>query len=151
MRAIAHTSTRATSLMRVKNSTPPLLFITLSGAFLMPQTVIERNENERKIKNIKLNNYLLSLTFGNLLLAWMLYFHVWLLNKRKVWSECHNQFGIYQIIPSIPLRTTAKQLKKSRGIFRTMLDTLDRVFYKKTFFCKTLHLRCFKEFWNTSL
>ena len=69
MRAIAHTSTRATSLMRVKNSTPPLLFITLSGAFLMPQTVIERNENERKIKNIKLNNYLLSLTFGNLLLA----------------------------------------------------------------------------------
>ena len=28
----------------------------------------------------------------------MLYFHVWLQNKRKflVWSEYYNQFGIYQ-------------------------------------------------------
>ena len=38
-----------------------------------------------------------SLNF-NLLLAWMLYFHVWLQNKWKflVWSEYYNRFGIYQ-------------------------------------------------------
>ena len=39
-----------------------------------------------------------SLTFANLSLAWMLYFHVWLKNKGKflIWSEYYNQFGIYQ-------------------------------------------------------
>ena len=39
-----------------------------------------------------------SLTLVNLLLAWMLYFHVWNYNKGKffVSSEYYNLFGIYQ-------------------------------------------------------
>ena len=38
-----------------------------------------------------------SLTFVNLLLPWMFYFHVWLQGKNpKVWSEYYYRFGIYQ-------------------------------------------------------
>ena len=38
------------------------------------------------------------LTFVNLLLIWMLYFHIWCQNKGKilVWIEYYNQFGIHQ-------------------------------------------------------
>ena len=41
-----------------------------------------------------------SLTFVNLSLDWMLYFHAWLQNKGEyvVWSEYYNQFGIYQLL-----------------------------------------------------
>ena len=45
--------------------------------------------NERKIKNIKLNDY----------------------------REYYNQFGMYQTFSCIPLRTTAKWLKQSRALF----------------------------------
>ena len=56
-------------------------------------------ENKRKNKSIKFINWCLIviLTFVNLLLTWMLYFHVWLQNKGKfiVSSEYYNQFDIY--------------------------------------------------------
>ena len=91
MRAITliHASTRTTSLKRVKNSTRHFcLWHLLSGTL----------EQRKQKKELKLNTWSFSLTFANLSLAWMLYFHVWLQNKRKflVWSECYNQFAIYQ-------------------------------------------------------
>ena len=66
----------------------PFLFMTL----------IVWDIGTKKTKGLKLNSWSFSLTFANLSLVWMLYFHVWLQNKRKVlvWSECYNQFGIYQ-------------------------------------------------------
>ena len=54
-------------------------------------------ENERtKTSNLIIDH--ISLTFVNLLLAWMSYFHVRHQNKQKflVWSVFFDQFGIYQ-------------------------------------------------------
>ena len=85
--ARALTSTRTTSLMHVKNG----MYHVCLWNFLCG--TLERRKN----KNIKINNCF-SLTLVNLLLAWLLYFHVWHYNKGKffVWSEYYNQFGIYQ-------------------------------------------------------
>ena len=84
--ASAHTSTRTTSLMPVKNSTHHLgLWHLLSGTM----------EQRKWKKEWKHDHF--SLTFVTLLLAWMLYFHVWFQNKGKflVQSEYYNQSGIY--------------------------------------------------------
>ena len=88
--ARAHASTRANSLMRVKNSTRHSFYDIHCLRYW-------NKENERKNKNIKFNSWSFSLIFGKLSLAWMLYFGVWLQNKGKflVWSEYYNQFAIY--------------------------------------------------------
>ena len=65
-----------------------------------------------KTSNLIVDNF--SLTFVNLSLVWILYFHVWLQNGGEllVWSEYYNQFGIYQPSHvSMYHRTTASQLK----------------------------------------
>ena len=65
-----------------------------------------------KTSNLIVGNF--SLTFVNLSLVWILYFHVWLQNGGKllVWSEYYNQFGIYQPSHvSMYPRTTTSQLK----------------------------------------
>ena len=73
----AHTSTRTTSLMCVKNSMCQFcLWHLLSGTFKQGKWM-----KERKTSNLIADHS--SLTFVNLLLAWMLYFHVWLQNKGK--------------------------------------------------------------------
>ena len=54
--ARAHASTRVTSLMRIKDSTPTSVYNTYS---------LGRKENERNTKSIKLNSYHFSLTFLN--------------------------------------------------------------------------------------
>ena len=57
----------------------------------------------RKWKKDKKHQINFSLTFLNLFLAWMLYFHVWLLNLGKIQSLewiLYSQFGIYQTILS---------------------------------------------------
>ena len=90
--ALAHPSTCATSLMHVKNSTSHFcLWHLLSGA-------LEQKKMKERTKTSNLTVDHFSLTFINLSLAWMLYLHVWLQNKRKflVWSEYYSQFGIYQ-------------------------------------------------------
>ena len=87
----AHARTRTTTLKRVKNST---------CHFFM--TLIVWDIGTKKIKEkIRTSDLIVdhfSLTFVNLLLAWMLYFHAWHQNKGKflVWSEYYDQFGIYQ-------------------------------------------------------
>ena len=80
----AHASTRATSLMLVKNST-----------YHFCERKMKMKERT-KTSNLTIDYF--SLSFINLPLAWMLYFHVWLQNKEKflVWSEYYSQFGIYQ-------------------------------------------------------
>ena len=72
MHAIAgpHGSTPSTSFMCVKAAHPNSVYNTYCLGHY-------NEENERKIKNTKsLNSYHFSLTFVNLLLAWMLYFCV---------------------------------------------------------------------------
>ena len=86
--ACTHTSTCATSLMRVKNCICHFYFWRLLFGIL-------EQRKWKKNKNIKFNSW--SFLF-NLLWAWLLYFHAWLQNKGKflVWSEYYNHFGIYQ-------------------------------------------------------
>ena len=89
----ALTSTCATSLMYVKNSTyVPLLFMKLFVSYIGTNKIKERTKTSSLIVDC------FSLTLVNLSLAWMLYFHVWHSNKGKffVWSEYYNQFDIYQ-------------------------------------------------------
>ena len=101
MHAIARApaSTRATSLMRVKNS--------MSHLFGMLERRKRKNKN---IKNLIVDHFYL--TFVKLSLTLILYFHVWIQNEGKfvVWGKYFNQFGIYQ--PFIYLRTMVMQLKK---------------------------------------
>ena len=56
----------------------------------------EEIKEKIRTSNLRVDHF--SLTFVNLLLAWMLYFHAWHQNKGKflVWSEYYDQFGIYQ-------------------------------------------------------
>ena len=89
----ALTSTCATSLMYVKNSTYiPLLFMKLFVWYIGTNKIKERTKTSSLIVDC------FSLTLVNLSLAWMLYFHVWHWNKGKffVWTEYYNQFDIYQ-------------------------------------------------------
>ena len=88
-----------------------------------------------------------SLTFLNLSLAWMLYFHVWLENKGKflVWSEYYNQFGIYQPSHvSMYLRTTLSQLKACVRYFSLFLkgQCVSWLFWTK-YFEKEFNLQMF--------
>ena len=64
-------------------------------------TGTKKMEERTKTSNLIIDHF--SLTFVNLSLAWMLYFHVWLQNKGKflVWSEYYNQFGMYPVYPRI--------------------------------------------------
>ena len=57
-----HASTDTTSLIHVKNKTPPSAYNICCLGYC-------NEENERKIKNIKLNSYHFSLTLVNCLLA----------------------------------------------------------------------------------
>ena len=83
--ACAHANTLTTSMICVKNSMCHFCFSVYDFYCLG-----HWNEgNERKIKNIKLNDY----------------------------REYYSQFGMYQTFSCIPLRTTAKWLKQSRGLF----------------------------------
>ena len=90
MRAIAHASTRATSLMRVKNSTCHLrLWYSLSAKM-----------QQRKWRTITSNLIVdhFSSTFVKLSLAWILHFYKWFYYKGKflVRSEYYNEFGKYR-------------------------------------------------------
>ena len=104
-----HNTTRATSLMCVKNST---------GTLTVWSTAMKKMKERTKTSNLIVNHF--SLILVNLLLAWMLYFYVWLQNKRKflVWSEYYNQFGIYQ--PSGVFLLEPWQSNLLRGILRTL-------------------------------
>ena len=57
---------------------------------------MKKMKEKIKTSNLIVNHF--SLTFVNISLAWMLYFHARLYNKGKflVWKEYYNQFGIYQ-------------------------------------------------------
>ena len=86
--ALAHVNTCVNSLMRVKNKTRHFCLWYLWKWM-----------KEQKTSRLIVDHF--SLTFANLSLAWMLYFHVWpqwLHNNRKffVWSEYFDQFGIYE-------------------------------------------------------
>ena len=86
-----HFSIPATSLMCVKNITHHFcLWHLLSG------TLEQRQQKKEQLIILIVDHF--SLTFVNPLLAWMLYFHVWLQNKAKVlvWRKYYNQFGIHQ-------------------------------------------------------
>ena len=77
----------------------------------------------------------LFLVFVNLLLAWMLYFHVWFQNKRKflVWRESYNQFGIYQ-----PFHVSLIELQQSNwNNPKTYLEP-----------CQTSKMKCFVKMVN---
>ena len=84
MHAIActHTSTRATSLMLIKNC---MHHLCLTLIFWDIRT--KKMKEKTKKSNLIVDHF--SLTFVNLLLAWILYFHVLLQNKGKflVWIE----------------------------------------------------------------
>ena len=130
MRAIAHAhvSTRATGLSRVRNSSRHFcLWHLLSGT-------LEWRKWNNKITNWIFGHF--CSIFVNLSLTWKLYFHVWLQNKGKIliWSGYYNQFGIYQR-SRVSLRTTAKQLKESRGIFNIM-SNMSNGWKPLTFFVK---------------
>ena len=86
-----HTSTHATSLMHVKSSMCHFCLWRLCCG-----TLEQRNQRRAKTLNLIVDHF--SLTFVNLSLAWMLYSYIWLQNNEKFlfWSECCNQFGIYQ-------------------------------------------------------
>ena len=72
--ACTHASTCTTSLMCVKK-TCTSVYHTCLGHW--------NEENERiKTSNRIVDHF--SLTFVKLLLTWMLYFHIWLQNKRKI-------------------------------------------------------------------
>ena len=59
---------------------------------------IETKNLKERTKTSDLIVYHVYLTFFNLSLAWILYFHVWLQKKVKflIWSENCSQFDIYQ-------------------------------------------------------
>ena len=84
MHAIActHTSTHATSLMLIKNC---MHHLCLTLIFWDIRT--KKMKEKTKKSNLIVDHF--SLTFVNLLLAWILYFHVLLQNKGKflVWIE----------------------------------------------------------------
>ena len=77
-----HTSTRATSLMHVKNC---MHHLCLTLIFWGIRT--KKMKEKTKKSNLIVDHF--SLTFANLLLAWILYFRVLLQNKGKflVWIE----------------------------------------------------------------
>ena len=84
------------------------MFMTLIVWDIGTKKIKERT----KTSNLVIDHF--SLTFVNLSLAWMLYFHVWIQNMGKflIWSEYYNQFGIHQPFRvSTYLRTRARQLK----------------------------------------
>ena len=88
--ARAHASTRATSLMGLKNSTRHFcLCIYCLGYW---------NEENEKTKTSNWIDDHFPLTFANISFTWMLYIHVWFQNKGKIliWWEYYNQCGIYQ-------------------------------------------------------
>ena len=66
-------------------------------------TLIAWDIGAKKIKErTKTSNLIaghFTFTFVNFSIAWILYYHVWLQNKGQflVWSECYNQFVIYQL------------------------------------------------------
>ena len=85
-----HFSIPSTNLMCVKNITCHFcLWHLLSGT-------LEQRQKKEQLIILIVDHF--SLTFVNPLLAWMLYFHVWLQNKAKVlvWRKYYNQFGIHQ-------------------------------------------------------
>ena len=109
-----HASTRATSLMRVKRAHATYVYDTYCLRHW-------NKENERPIKSNLIADQF-SLTFVNLSLAWMFYFHVWLQNKGKflVWREYYNQFGTYQRSHVSLFEPQQSILTKSKGIFRNL-------------------------------
>ena len=110
MQSHAHTLPHMPIVWHVSKLHAPLMFMTLVW-----DIGTKKMKDRTKTSNWMGDHF--SLTFVNLLLAWMLYFHVWLQNEGKllVWSEYYNQFGIYQpSLVSMYLRTTAIQLKYSR-------------------------------------
>ena len=98
MRAIAcaHASTRFTSLICVNKKHMSLLFMTLIVWDIGTKKIKERT----KTSNLIVDQF--SLTIVNLLLAWMLCFHVWLQNKGKYlfWRE----YFLWMIFAYINLR-----------------------------------------------
>ena len=94
------------------------------------------------------------LTFVNLSLAWMLYFHVWLQKKVKflVWSEIYDQFDIYQLYCVSLLESQESNLSNPESYSETS-QTSDWVFYENSqwlkavnFFVKHSHLICLTGF-----
>ena len=104
--ACADISTGATSLKHAKSSMCHFCLWHLLSGTLELKTIKEWT----KTSNWIVDHF--SLTFVNLVLAWVLYFYVWLQNKGKfkVWSEYYNQFAIYQMFFCISLTIMRKQL-----------------------------------------
>ena len=87
----AHASTLATSLIRVKNNSP-ILFITLVVWNIGMKKMKERS----KTSNWTVSHFFS--TFVNPLLAWMLYFYVWLQNRKN------SKFGVNTINSLVYIR-----------------------------------------------
>ena len=106
-----------------------------------------------KTSNLIVDHF--SSTFVNLLLDWMLYFHVRLQNKGKfiVSSEYYNHFGIYQ--PSRLSFLEPRQINLSNpeeysGPCRTpKMEFCENSQWLKAvnFVCETIRLSCLTGFW----
>ena len=102
--ACTHASTRTTSLMHVKNSMHQL-FMTLIFCNTGMKKMKEKSETSIWIVDH------FSLTFVNLLLAWMLYYRMYdcrIRGKFWVWGKYYNQFCIYQMFLCISLKEPHK-------------------------------------------
>ena len=128
MCAIAHVdaSSQSASLMHLKKSMCHFcLWHLLSG------TSEQRKWKKTKTPNLIVDSF--SLTFVNLSLAWMLYFHVWCQNIGKflVLSEYYNQFDKYQ--PSCVSFLEPQQSNLSNpGAYLKPCQTSNMDFFAKT-------------------
>ena len=102
----------------------PLMFMTL----IVWDIGIKKMKERTTTSNLIDDHF--SLTFVNLSLAWMFYFHVSLQNKGKflVWREYYNQFGTYQPSDVSLFEPRQSILTKSKGTFRNLWTIQDGVF-----------------------
>ena len=107
-------------------------------------TLIAWDIGAKKIKErTKTSNLIaghFTLTFVNFSIAWILYYHVWLQNKVKflVWSECYNQFVIYQ--PSCVSLLEPWQNNLSNP--EPYLEIEDGVFWESSQWLKAVNFFC---------
>ena len=154
MRVIARasTGTHITSLLCVKNSTHNFCLWQLWSGTL------EQRKEKTKTSKLIVDHF--SLTFANLLLAWMLYFHVWRQNMGKflIWSEFYNQFGIYQhsrvfLLEPLPIILSNPEVYSEPSQIYTIECFVKIVLLKVVnfYYHLRLHLRCLTGFWICNL
>ena len=100
-------------------------------------------ENERtKTSNLIIDH--ISLTFVNLLLAWMSYFNVRHQNKQKflVWSVFYDQFGIYQPSHVSLLEPMQSNLSNSEAYSEPCQTSKMEYFVKKKSWLRAANFFC---------